>query len=359
VTDTKSQASSLKKFEKILTKSLKKTLPQLLTTQEPDSDISASDGGESLFQIAEAFQFTQVENTFEPTIAKLFQQAWKNSPRVRNDGKSTLPPTFGSKTPIDLRQVILLDSQSTMDLFCNRSFLKKSFRSKKSMRLKSNGGTMVVTQQAQIKGYHADVWYDKNAITNILALKNVIKQYRVTYDSDDQTFVVHRESENRPNMEFLMHESGLHYYISRNKSNKSARTDGTNNDPDFVFVETVSGNKEGFSKRQIKGAEAARTLYSTLSYPSWNDFKWVIRSNKIKDCPVTVEDVDTAHQIWGKNIAALLSRCRVDLWSTCEQQRARSRNRATYQGCQGALPCHSAQLTIHAHSQTSDDPHCH
>jgi hypothetical protein len=42
-----------------------------------------------------------------------------------------------------------------------------------------------------------------------------------------------------------------------------------------------------------------------LSYPSWKDFKWVIQSNQIKDCPVTVQDVDVALKILGKNIAAL------------------------------------------------------
>ena len=35
------------------------------------------------------------------------------------------------------------------------------------------------------------------------------------------------------------------------------------------------------------------------------DFKWVIQSNPIKDFPVTVQDVDVAMKIWGKNIAAL------------------------------------------------------
>jgi hypothetical protein len=35
------------------------------------------------------------------------------------------------------------------------------------------------------------------------------------------------------------------------------------------------------------------------------DFKWVIRSNQIKDCPVTIQDIDVATNIWGKNIAAL------------------------------------------------------
>jgi len=35
------------------------------------------------------------------------------------------------------------------------------------------------------------------------------------------------------------------------------------------------------------------------------DFKWVVQSNQISDCPVTIQDIDIAHKIWGKNIAAL------------------------------------------------------
>jgi hypothetical protein len=48
-----------------------------------------------------------------------------------------------------------------------------------------------------------------------------------------------------------------------------------------------------------------KTLYKTLSYPSMKDFKWVVRINQIKDCAVTVQDIDVALKIWGKNIAAL------------------------------------------------------
>jgi hypothetical protein len=79
------------------------------------------------------------------------------------------------------------------------------------------------------------------------------------------------------------------------------------NDDDsaFTFINTVSENKTGFMKRQIKDVENARSLYSKLNYPSWKDFKWIIRSNQIKDCPVTVEHVDTALKIWGKNVVAL------------------------------------------------------
>jgi hypothetical protein len=93
-------------------------------------------------------------------------------------------------------------------------------------------------------------------------------------------------------MEFRMHESGLHYYYPRKEAH-------------LTFVSTVSENKEGFTKRQIKGANLARSLYKTLSYPSMKDFKLMIQSNKIKDCSMTVHYIDVALKIWGKNIVAL------------------------------------------------------
>jgi uncharacterized protein YodC (DUF2158 family) len=104
-----------------------------------------------------------------------------------------------------------------VDLICNHDLVtRRTFRSNKSMRLKSNGGTMVITKKAEISGSHVHVWYNKNAIANILSLRNVIKQYPVTYDSDDKMLVVHRESVGKTNMEFRMHKSGIHYYDPRN-----------------------------------------------------------------------------------------------------------------------------------------------
>jgi hypothetical protein len=93
---------------------------------------------------------------------------------------------------------------------------------------------MVVSHKASILGYHNNVWFSKRAITNIIALKNLIKQYCVTYDSNDEMFVVHRESAGKPNMQFRMHESGLHYFDPRDES--------------FTFVNTVAENMEGLMK---------------------------------------------------------------------------------------------------------------
>jgi hypothetical protein len=179
-----------------------------------------------------------------------------------------------------------------MYLFCIAALVSNNSESKSSMRLKSNGGTMTVSHKANLLAYNKSVWFSTRAITNIIALRNLLEGYRVTYDSDDLMFVVHQESESRSNMEFRMHKSGLYYYDLRKEVH-------------LTFINAVSENNEGFTQRQIKGADLARNLYKTLSYPSMKDFKWVIRSNQIKYCPVTVQYIDVALKIWDKNITAL------------------------------------------------------
>ena len=193
-----------------------------------------------------------------------------------------------------LRDVILLDSQSTMDLFCNKDMVTSIYTSTEPCMLQSNAGKMLISHKAVVPGLKKDVWFDTNALSNIVALRTLKEQYRVTYDSaQGSCFIVHRQDANgMPNMVFHMHPSGLHYYDPGATSN-------------FTFLTTVEENKDGVSQRQIQGAERARDLYSKLAYPSLTDFKWMVQSNSIQDCPVTLNDIVLAEKIWGPNIAAL------------------------------------------------------
>ena len=56
------------------------------------------------------------------------------------------------------------------------------------------------------------MWFIRRAITNIIAIKKLTEKYRVTYNSNDQMFIVHREEAGKPNTESIMHDSGLNYY---------------------------------------------------------------------------------------------------------------------------------------------------
>ena len=72
----------------------------------------------------------------------------------------------------------------------------------------------------------------------------------------------------------------------------------------MVFMNTVSQNNQSFTKREIKQSKAARKLYGKLLFPYNKEFRWMIQSNQIKNCKVTVRDIDVAHEIWGKDISA-------------------------------------------------------
>jgi hypothetical protein len=150
---------------------------------------------------------------------------------------------------------------------------------------------MKVHQIADIGRGQLPVWFSKRAITNILSLKEVVKTYRVIYDSSDSAFFVLREDIGLPNMIFKMHSSGLHYYDPSRE--------------EFSFVVTVEDTMAPFNKRQILGADKARTFNACLAFPSLPDYKWILRSGQVDECPVSMEDVEIAQKIWGPSIAAL------------------------------------------------------
>ena len=86
-----------------------------------------------------------------------------------------------------------------MDLFCNSYLVENITEDEKNTTVQSNGDTLAVTHRATLPGYKQDVWFSKDAITNIFAIKILIRQYQVTYDSIDKTFVVQREYQEKPN----------------------------------------------------------------------------------------------------------------------------------------------------------------
>jgi hypothetical protein len=42
-----------------------------------------------------------------------------------------------------------------------------------------------------------------------------------------------------------------------------------------------------------------------MAYPSDNNYKWILRSNQIQECPVKPEDAKIAEKIWGPSVPSL------------------------------------------------------
>ena len=69
---------------------------------------------------------------------------------------------------------ILLDSQSTVDVFKNKKLLKNIHDAKMALSLHCNAGIAMVNKNRDLPGY-GTLWFYEDGIANILSLNNVKK----------------------------------------------------------------------------------------------------------------------------------------------------------------------------------------
>jgi hypothetical protein len=182
-----STASSINKLTKEL-KGMKNQFTMIdakLDSLNEGSDMSGSNdkGDGSSFFMMESYQFAQVEPMFNPRIQAILKQ-------------------LEHPVHLDLRNIWLLDCQSMTDLACNKKFLTDIKVLTNTMCVATNGGMLSSNKKDSWPGYQNRIWYSGSAITNIVALKNVKKKYRVTYYSNDKYFMVHCKLEGKPNTLF-------------------------------------------------------------------------------------------------------------------------------------------------------------
>jgi hypothetical protein len=107
---------------------------------------------------------------------------------------------------------ILLDSQSTLDVFCNANMLSNIRQVNTGMKIFSNAGVTVTNYIGDLAGY-GTVWYDPNGIANILSLSRVSSANRVTFDSrNGNEFHVHGQNKDDGVVQvYRQADNGLYY----------------------------------------------------------------------------------------------------------------------------------------------------
>ena len=94
------------------------------------------------------------------------------------------------------------------------------------------------------------------------------------------------------NLIFKEHPSGLFYCTL-----KEFHAALSNNQ--VQMIQTVQDNKMKYTQRQYDRALAAYEAYTKIGCPSIYDFKIMIKNGLINNCPITIEDVSIAEDIFG------------------------------------------------------------
>ena len=200
---------------------------------------------------------------------------------MKSDGIAGVPPTW-----------ILLDNQSTVDVFQNASLLKNIRTSNTQMDIHCNAGVSTTQQIGDLPGY-GTVWYNPNGIANILSLSRVRERgYRVTYDSDNgNRFLVHKD--NGTARVFEQSARGLFYMDVKNQGSEVS------------LVTTVSDNSDSYTQQDYSRAVLARKFQQIVGRPSTRTLLRIVDENLIPNCPVTREDILAAEHIFGPDVGSL------------------------------------------------------
>jgi hypothetical protein len=103
-----------------------------------------------------------------------FLQAEESEVLASRQGGRRIPDTW-----------ILLDNQSTVDVFHNATLLSNIRQAAGTMDIYCNAGVTTTTLVGDLPGY-GTVWYQPNAIANILSLSRVREHgHKITYNSEN------------------------------------------------------------------------------------------------------------------------------------------------------------------------------
>jgi hypothetical protein len=152
-------------------------------------------------------------------------------------------------TPIGY-DLVLLNSQFTVDLFSNPTLVNNICPADTPINVPCNKGTLHTLEMADFGT--TPVYFDSHGIANVLSLYRLRKKYCMTYDSIDRggVFLVHMEG---GVVKFSPTPKGLHALDIHNNPDAAYLLVNNHNH----HVNTVRDNYEGFSKKQIEQATTA------------------------------------------------------------------------------------------------------
>jgi len=186
---------------------------------------------------------------------------------------------------------ILLDNQSTHEVFSNAKLLTNIRQVSRSLRIHTQAGTATTNWKGDLDGY-GPAWHCKGGIANILSLAKVRARCCVTFNSNSgNEFLVHKEDGQI--CRFKQSRRGLYFMDLAGASTG------------VTLVDTVAENKAKCTNADCLRAVLARSNQKRMGRPSLRTFLRILRKKKLKNCPINEDDVAAAEHIFGPKLGSL------------------------------------------------------
>lgn len=186
---------------------------------------------------------------------------------------------------------ILLDSQSSANVICNRNLIANLRKSDVTLivyGVDKNGEPLKTNIIGEIPWF-GTVYYHPKSRANILSFHDVAKKFQVEFDNAQNAFHV-----KLPNGDVKSFQARGKHYCYNAKQSKG-----------IALIDTVEEKKLQFTQREVQQARLAADLYEILGRPSYKDFYRMVAKNYIKDCPVNARDISRAIEIWGRDLGTI------------------------------------------------------
>lgn len=258
-----------------------------LATLEFKEDVDNMTSTMSLFDYSflcagDDVQFEETESTSKiPHIALVNTDVSLMQP----DFEVTLNHDEDRKVPASW---ILLDNESTVNIFRNRAFLTNIHTVTETLRVYGTGGFVDVHQKGTLPGFGL-VWYSPTSIANILSFADVEDHCRIEYNQQRHQFAVTNSA--GKTLLFNRKPPGRLYYLDASRFLAASRGLLLTN-VDYSPPSIASHVPLQLSTEDRNIVDRVEPTFRALGCPNPQSMLYLVRHNKISNLPFKLHELE-------------------------------------------------------------------
>jgi hypothetical protein len=257
-----------------------------------------------------AYECPQLSGEQQSQLHMNLEAHQETSQETAEDTHQLLNVTFaqGGELP---NSRVYLNGCLTVTAFKSNKYLKGIKTEARGVRINCNAGAISTNKRGTYG--NLKVWYLPDSIANIISMHELEGMNCITYDSWQGYYVVHTP---KGEVWFYKDKQGLPYLDLEESSKTAVMLLQRGQDPNMTgkepehkgavaLVQTVRGNYEGYTKREVLKAKEAHRAHAMMGNPSEKDYKTMVSNNLIPECPIMPTDIANARAIFGPDLPSV------------------------------------------------------